>query len=380
MGINAASYDHAPIGSLVALAHKLGIEDEAALVSLAENAESYYRPGSNIPKPDGTVRATLRTVGPLRKVQNRIKKTILDHVNWPPYLMGGISSDTVQRGPSANAAVHSRPSVLISADIEHFFPSVTPQNIEHIWVAFFGFAPIVAKRLTELTARSDGLPQGVSTSTALANLMFFDLEPMLYAKLRGAGLYYTRYVDDIFVSSPTNIPGAMRTWVMREIVAMLARRGFKVKRRKQKIAPRHHPQTVTGLQVNSGRVTVPQRKRNAIRAEVHRLIKADDISRESQEYWKAYKSALGKVYALRPFHPKLSAELERTLKSVPPKVSNEMVTLLRRDIRHLKDEDFEVRQTTAFRKRIRQLRARAGSIRRARPREAKNLLRILRSL
>lgn len=121
-----------------------------------------------------------------------------------------------------NATLHAGSSIVINEDITLFFPSTSDTIVHNIWQHFFGFGNEVAECLTKLTTRQGELPQGAITSSFLANMVFWKDEPILQASFRARGIIYSRYVDDIAVSSVNFLDKPTKTNVIASIYGMLS--------------------------------------------------------------------------------------------------------------------------------------------------------------
>jgi hypothetical protein len=304
---NAPSYSQRRIGTLQALHVALGMP-VGDLPTLAERANDLYRVAKSITKPDGSIRNTYDAREPLKEVHRRIKSQILDHVNYPAYLTGSIKGCDYK----VNASLHARARIVINEDISGFFPSTSADRVFSIWRGFFGFSEDVARCLTQLTTRHGELPQGAITSSFLANLVFWWDEPELFGKFAAQGLVYSRYVDDIAVSSKTFLTNEAKTNVVRQVYGMLLKHGYKAKRAKHEIATSGSRMAVTKLAVNN-KPGLDKATRNKIRAVVHaverRIAQGEALSFERGPY----AQAMVQVLHLERFHPGDAAPLKRRL-------------------------------------------------------------------
>lgn len=75
----------------------------------------------------------------------------------------------------------------------------SPENVS----AFFSLILTVPYHGEEIKR---GLPQGAPHGTFLFNRVFYDLDELLEWKSQKRGFYYTRWVDDITISSRKNVP------------------------------------------------------------------------------------------------------------------------------------------------------------------------------
>ena len=310
------SYRAAPIRRIETLAAIVGLE-VPALRALAQRASGMYREVSEL-KKDGTPRICYDAHKPLKLVQGYIKTRILDTVQYPPYLQGGISDPTSPRDYKSNAEIHVGARATFTTDIANFFPSIHAEHVYAAWEKILRCSPEVSEILTALTVRDGLLPQGARTSTHLANLVFFEREPALYKKLELTGISYSRFVDDIVWSSKRDLSKFELTEGIRLTYGMLKAYGFKPKRSKEDIFLAGERMEVNNLVTNT-RVALPKEERKAIRAAVHQFISKVRDGRISGTPLPGFDSLHGRVQTLRRFHAddgdKLLAQLKTTVQA-----------------------------------------------------------------
>lgn len=270
-----------------------------------------YRLAFSEQKSDGSIRQTFDAKPLLKEIQRRIKLEILDRVKFPSYLTGGVKG----RDYKTNAELHEGAAIIIAEDIGNFFPSVTDEKVFEIWRCFFRFSEPVARLLTKLTTKDGVLPQGACTSPQLANLVFWREEPVLQARLANEGIVYSRFVDDVAVSSKTFISHEKKKELVGAIYTLMRRNGLKPKRVKHELMTRRDRMTVTKLTVNQ-KAGLSKKVRSQIRATVHRLEVA--ASRESHIH-NEFSSVLGKVNHMARFHPGKANLLKARLEKITTK-------------------------------------------------------------
>src|SRR5256885_428038 len=139
--LSKPSYQAKPIRSIAALARALRW-GEQALVQLADRSESMWRTVK--PQP-GSTRQTFDAMGQLKELHTRLKLHIFSKVVFPDYLQGSLAG----RDYVTNASLHAKKKILICEDVKRFFPSVGAIYIEQVWRDCLGFAPDVARLLTD---------------------------------------------------------------------------------------------------------------------------------------------------------------------------------------------------------------------------------------
>jgi len=292
---------------LQALHIPLGLSAGDLLV-LAGRANALYRLAKSITKPDGSIRNTYDALKPLKQIHRRIKSQILDHVSFPAYLTGSIKGCDYK----TNAALHTRARIVINEDISGFFPSTPADRVFNVWHGFFGFSEAVAQCLTQLTTRHGELPQGAITSSFLANLVFWQDEPTLHAKFASQGLTYSRYVDDIAVSSKKFLTDEEKSEVVRQVYGMLLKHGYRPKRIKHEITTSAKRMAVTKLAVNS-KPGLDRTTRSKVRAIVRAVERRAALGEDLLFDQGPYAKAMGQVLHLARFHPGDAAPLKRRL-------------------------------------------------------------------
>lgn len=314
--MNRPCFKGRPIASIEALARALHVSPRY-LRWVVERTDRLYRPMKPIIKPDGSVRQTYNPAAPLKDIQRRINRNIFSRTGFPTYLQGGIRDRDNPRHCQANAQLHSRPRIVINLDIASFFPSITRRQVRDIWQNFFRFPPVIAEMLTRLTTYNGRLPQGAPTSSYLANLVLWKHEPELVTELNGKGIHYSRYVDDITLSSAHFLDDQQKADAIRRVRRLCSANGFEVKRSKQRLETSSQPMRVNNLLVNQG-VTLPKEERARIRAAVNACIRHPDTTRNSDKYRKLFNNTLGRVNRLRQFHRHEGERLLKRLDAYAP--------------------------------------------------------------
>tara|TARA_A100000171_G_C2112250_1_gene135699 strand:- start:265 stop:1179 length:915 start_codon:yes stop_codon:yes gene_type:complete len=288
------------------------------LLTLSKRADSLYCLAKSITKPDGSVRNTYDALEPLKEIHRRIKNQILDHVSFPTYLTGSLKGCDYK----TNAALHAHARIVINEDISGFFPSTSADRVFNVWHEFFGFSEAVAQCLTKLTTRQGELPQGAITSSFLANLVLWQDEPILQARFAAQGLVYSRYVDDIAISSKSFLADKGKSEVIRQVYGMLLKHGYQPKRAKHEITTSATRMAVTKLAVNAkpglNRVT-----RNKIRATVQAVERRAALGETLSFDRGPYAQAMGRVLHLERFHPGKATPLKQRLQALKKASKNQ---------------------------------------------------------
>ena len=301
-------YNRKPIGSTRALARTLD-ESTKTLGFLAARAAGMY-PIHKIEGSGSERKVTYNPSTPLKKMQQKIIKVILASVSFPQYLNGGVK----QRSYRDDCQLHVGAKTVISLDIATFFESVTEQEVIRIWKRFFHFSPEVAELLTGLTTHEGRLPRGAPTSSYLANLVFWDVEPRISANLKQQGVTYSRFVDDVSLSSTRYLKPQEISPMLSQIYGMFASKGVKPNRKKQRVLYANKGSVfVHDINVGGSISKMPGRVRKSIRAEVHNLARDMQQNGASRESLALMPHVVGNVSWMNQFHPEEAAKLREKL-------------------------------------------------------------------
>ncbi len=151
--------------------------------------------------------------GRLKEIQQRIKSQVLDKIDLPFFLYGGVKGRT----NISNANAHKGKKYKFTTDLKKFFPSISWHLVYGMFIAN-GFSPDVSGILTKLTTYKGMLPQGCPTSTSIANLVFIPIDFAIHNFCKQNNITYTRFVDDLSMSSSTNFKG-LTTYILEFIRA-----------------------------------------------------------------------------------------------------------------------------------------------------------------
>jgi hypothetical protein len=305
------AYPFPPIGSRVALARMLNSPIEE-LTRVESTADDLYREVKQL-KKDGTPRVCYDAKLPLKAMQARIQCLILKKVKYPSYLMGGLADRENPRDYVRNAIVHVGPRVMDNEDVASFFPSISSAAVFNIWRYFFHFPVEVTRTLTRLTTRRNELPQGAKTSSYLANLVFWETEPDLVAKLRSMGFEYTRYIDDMTISSKIDKSAEEVGSALSLLASMVKRQGFRFKRSKHSLVYAGQRMEVTGLVVGNHSAGLQRAKRSGVRALVHQCEVQARNAPESAELQVKRARAASLVGQYARLHPAQGHALKQRL-------------------------------------------------------------------
>lgn len=224
-------------------------------------------------------------------------------ISWPPFLFGGIPNDALPSGDTprdyvACAARHSAARSALKLDVRSFFDNVHADVVEAIFSRLLRWGSEPAALATMVCTRRDSLPQGGITSSYLALLCLFREEGGVVRTLERKGLTYTRYVDDITISSTSVRQEFDFAHILVE--RMLINHGLSINSSKIHVQKAgSSPLEVHNLRVGCGSPRLPQREVKRIKQVCRQTeLDARESGRRSYSYRRRYFRAVGLVNKL----------------------------------------------------------------------------------
>lgn len=298
------------------------ISDVCSILSLssADLEDIVAKPGllyrQNRPriKTDGTERITTRVLSPLKDIQRELKFFFDNNIYYPEYLMGGI----LGRGYIQDSLTHKKSEIVIQIDIKEYFNNITTKHIENIFNGLFGCPPEISHLLTRLVSYKNRLPQGASTSSHLANLVFFDIESEIVEKISLIGWTYTRYVDDITISKKTKYEEKEISNIIQIVSEMLQQKGFVINKSKQRIDRKSTSRPIHNLHTNRNILSPQKISKNYLRSALNHLKILYNKDAKSSEYFALYNKIKGQIVYFNQFNITKGGKFLEAIKEFEP--------------------------------------------------------------
>ena len=232
-------------------------------LQLLEKAEDNYirwvdkKTGRDIQRPK-----------PLLEKVHRRAGVLMSRIETPQFLHSAI------RGHSyiTNAARHTSDQLTVKIDIRKFYPSVRAQVVFHFFRDRMLCAGDVAGILARLLTVDGHLATGSSASPILSYFAYEDMFSEIEAVSLRRECEMTCYVDDMVFTGP----GATRRHLYD--VIQVARR-YRLWGHKTKLFKAGQPKVITGVAVTMRGLRLPNKRQQAIAAELS-LLKAAQTDEE----------------------------------------------------------------------------------------------------
>lgn len=231
------------------------------LVYCLHNADMEYR-YFEIPKKSGSTRSIHAPKRGLKRIQHLISE-LLQALFEPDESVHGFVRE---RSIVSNAKEHVGAPYVLNVDLKDFFPTITQGRVKAVLqLAPFDFPEEGAKLIAGLCSFAGVLPQGSPASPVLTNIVCQRLDRRMNLFALARGCVYTRYADDMTLSSDERVFDGKFFLKLERIVS---EEGFRFNIKKTRLLDKSTRQEVTGLVVNE-KVNVPREFVNQIRAMLH---------------------------------------------------------------------------------------------------------------
>jgi RNA-directed DNA polymerase len=250
-----------------------------------------------IPKRSGGMRPIHAPIGLVRELQDKLHADLKALYRPHPRAHGFIDGRSV----ATNAADHTGKRWVLNVDLENFFPTINFGRVRGLFMkAPFEMGPAAAAVCAQIATYRNGLPQGAPTSPVLSNFIAATLDRRLLRLARQNRLVYSRYADDITLSTaqhqfPPAIAvreqiagGALKIVAGDALEQAIAASGFSINVKKVRIQGHGMQQSVTGLSVNT-RVNIARERVRKIRAMVHAW-KKFGLEAAAAEHFEKYRN------------------------------------------------------------------------------------------
>ena len=346
------------------LARALGIEESELddALSLCDNKKYILK---KINKKGGSQRIVHNPHALLRKIQDKINNRIFNPrnqlkqsnqtinkslVHWPDYIFGSVPNSyifddksnlkIISRDYISCAKHHCLSKQLIKIDIENFFDNIAKSHVHELFSALFNFQNDVPDILAELCTYKGNLVQGALTSSYIASMILWDVEPALVKRLRNKGLVYTRLVDDITISSKSDRGNF--EFAKKIVSDALTVKDLPINEKKtEHLIKGASDYLVHGLRVNFKEPRLPTKEVSRIRASVKNLEKSvkEDNYRTTTDYRKSYYRCLGRVTRMKRVGHNQAKPLLKRLDKIFPLPNKKDVNRISNLIKKLKNKN-----------------------------------------
>lgn len=234
------------------ISNDLGLEQRFVDKTI-NTAKSQYK-NFTIPKRNGGRRAVSQPSPELKVLQYWVVNRFIKRLPLSECSFAYTKGNSIKK----HALMHVDSKFVFHADIEDFFPTISPDMLKAVFeqnADLFTDIDVMSfyKDITKICFKDDGLCIGAVSSPSISNAIMKDFDDCLNDFAKHEGYIYTRYADDIYISSKKYIPNDVKGFVEKE----LSIRGFRLNNSKTHFYSPKNRRLITGLVItNDSKVSI----------------------------------------------------------------------------------------------------------------------------
>ena len=245
----------------------------------------------------------------LKSEQRKILKETLSKININDRASGFVKDKDIRD----NAKEHIGAKWILEVDLKDFFDSITREQVKTSLINN-RINSDLAEYISKICTRYGITPQGAPTSPMISNIVCKPLDRKIKELAIKNNCIYTRYADDITISSKDKENGYLILQNIKpKLESLIQLSGFKINKSKTKVVGEHRKQSVTGIVINSSteentKLYPPKKERQIFRATLHNILR--DINKgeinsfkELEEKYRSYDKLQGYANFLYQVNP-----------------------------------------------------------------------------
>lgn len=254
--------------------------DESIIMSIANNNKSYKVFYIKRNKKRKKTRKIYQPSRELKVLQYWIVQNVIKELPVSRYSQAYESDNSIKK----NAMIHRNSKHILHMDISNFFESIKSEHVEVLLEKIKGIEKEEIELLKKIILFNDEfLVVGSVASPAIANRIMYDIDIEIADICKNSNLKFTRYADDIYISSNNYI----QEEIVEQINDILKAHGFKLNTKKTHFMSKKKRRKVTGIVIdnNNNELSLGCKKYKEIKKMIYTyLVKADKESNEKMYY------------------------------------------------------------------------------------------------
>jgi len=178
---------------------------------------------------------------------------------------------------------HCNSEFIFKTDISNFFPSISGDAVSDKLSKYCATIRTVdaeevrdnIKRIVFLCTIDNRLPIGFSSSPSISNFCFYDYDNLIDSYCHNNNYIYSRYADDLIISSQHEISKDTITTDLKSILSSDPLLKLSINHKKTKVITKKYERKILGISIlNDGKMTVSKATKTDIEVKLH-LLKTD---------------------------------------------------------------------------------------------------------
>ncbi len=249
------------------LSKKIGIS-QSYLINMIRYTDKFYN-SYYIKKVNNKKRQIDSPNFAVKAIQKWILRNIIEEYPISSRATGFVKG----KGIKNNAMYHMMNKYILCLDIKDFFNTIKIKQVQNIFKKKFN--DDLSFHLAKLCTYNGYLPQGAPTSPMISNIVFKFLDDQIVKLSNNKNINYSRYADDLTFSSNNS---DRLTSIKKSIERLIEKNGFELNIKKTRIMKGRNRKLVTGIILNSGRMTTGRKRKKDVRAMIFNYIAKKDES------------------------------------------------------------------------------------------------------
>ncbi|MCW0345887.1 hypothetical protein NB703_003980 [Pantoea ananatis] len=243
--------------------HKLRTEEEVRLIPLKRNNAELYQCSDR-----------------LKTIHNFLSRFVFSEM---PVRKDIVFSYRKEVNITDAVRPHCKSDFIFKTDITNFFPSISANAVSEKLEKYCAQISTVdaedvrdnIERIVYLCTLNKRLPVGFASSPSVSNFCFYDYDNLIESYCREKNYIYSRYADDLIISSQSEINKENITADLSTILTSDALLRLSLNHKKTKIITKKYERKILGVSIlNNGKMTVSKTTKNDIEVKLH-LLKTD---------------------------------------------------------------------------------------------------------
>lgn len=207
-----------------------------------------------VPKRSGGYRSISAPDDRLKWVQEKLNNYIIKKYEFLECQYGFVKGKSIVD----NAKIHNKSKYILNIDLKNFFPTIHFGRVRGVFMSEpFNLPNYVATTLAKIACYHNELPQGSPCSPTISNIVCYSLDKQLLNLSKKYSFNYTRYADDITLSSDSPFSKEIVTRTQdnyiiigKKLRSIIENQGFTINENKTNYSWNNERKEVTGLIVN----------------------------------------------------------------------------------------------------------------------------------
>ena len=233
----------------------------------------YYYKDYKIPKNNGGYRIISQPSPELKTLQYWVVHNVLSKLPISSYSFAYNKGSSIKK----HALIHSKSNYIFHSDIKDFFPSIKSAMLNDVLIKneqLFSELGINVndsiEQIDKICFRNNCLSIGAVSSPMISNVIMYSFDLSFNDYCNNKNLIYSRYADDIYVSSKSYIDNEVKVMLKNTLHEF----GFCINNKKTSFYSPKGRKIVTGLIItNEKRISVGTDRRNGIKKMVYEKVK-----------------------------------------------------------------------------------------------------------